>query len=384
MLITVKPLTPLWTGDAEGSGDSIRESGILGSLRWWYEALLRGNGHEPCDLGVEPCLYEPDRGQASICHACQLFGCTGYARRFTVRLINVDDNTTLNRKIENQLITVKLRNPTNGHDRGWFVPWKPQESFAIEFRPARPGTFDAVDKASILHTLRLIAQFGALGARTSQGQGIVNITCRTDEDQSDALSIVEWRTSLGQRPARQAQSQNAWPNFADFVGVHVTLGPGVQPDQNWWENTGPLVFLRDAQRNRTVPYPANPVCVPSAPAVRAELRSWLRTTANVPIPGGSIGRAELEEQRHAIMGYAKGNSAQGSNVFVSHLYKELEDNQWKMRVFAFLPANGAPAEAALRRLLQNPVAFPKLLEKALGLSPLTVASFPQGLNGFLP
>jgi CRISPR-associated protein Cmr1 len=40
--ITLKTLTPLWTGGADGKVDRIHETGIIGSLRWWYEAIVRG------------------------------------------------------------------------------------------------------------------------------------------------------------------------------------------------------------------------------------------------------------------------------------------------------------------------------------------------------
>ena len=33
--ITLKTLTPLWTGDAWGDNTSIRPSSIMGSLRFW-------------------------------------------------------------------------------------------------------------------------------------------------------------------------------------------------------------------------------------------------------------------------------------------------------------------------------------------------------------
>jgi CRISPR-associated protein Cmr1 len=49
--VKIKPLTPLWTGDAERKPGTLRETGIIGSLRWWYEALIRG-------LGGTACLWE--------------------------------------------------------------------------------------------------------------------------------------------------------------------------------------------------------------------------------------------------------------------------------------------------------------------------------------
>lgn len=51
--VKIKPLTPLWTGDAERKSGTLRETGIIGSLRWWYEALIRGLGGTACDPTVK-------------------------------------------------------------------------------------------------------------------------------------------------------------------------------------------------------------------------------------------------------------------------------------------------------------------------------------------
>ncbi|MGQ9833224.1 MAG: type III-B CRISPR module RAMP protein Cmr1, partial [Candidatus Villigracilaceae bacterium] len=39
MEIQLKTLTPLWTGGIDGTTDRLHETGLIGSLRWWYEAL---------------------------------------------------------------------------------------------------------------------------------------------------------------------------------------------------------------------------------------------------------------------------------------------------------------------------------------------------------
>jgi len=47
--IKLKTLTPIWTGGADGKCDRLHETGIIGSLRWWYEVLVRGLGGYACD-----------------------------------------------------------------------------------------------------------------------------------------------------------------------------------------------------------------------------------------------------------------------------------------------------------------------------------------------
>ncbi len=41
LAVKIKTLTPIWTGGVDGTMDRIHETGILGSLRWWYEAIVR-------------------------------------------------------------------------------------------------------------------------------------------------------------------------------------------------------------------------------------------------------------------------------------------------------------------------------------------------------
>ncbi|MGC8876850.1 type III-B CRISPR module RAMP protein Cmr1 [Thermus sp.] len=45
----LKALTDIWTGDEERRGDRLVPTGLMGSLRWWFEVLVRGLGGKACD-----------------------------------------------------------------------------------------------------------------------------------------------------------------------------------------------------------------------------------------------------------------------------------------------------------------------------------------------
>jgi hypothetical protein len=45
----LKALTPIWTGDANRQGDRLITTGLLGSIRWWFEVLVLGLGGSACD-----------------------------------------------------------------------------------------------------------------------------------------------------------------------------------------------------------------------------------------------------------------------------------------------------------------------------------------------
>jgi CRISPR-associated protein Cmr1 len=76
----LKALTDLWTGDTDRSGGRTIPTGLLGSMRWWFEVLARGLGGTSCDPSEDENRC-PDQ-QGKRCIGCELFGCTGWGRKF--------------------------------------------------------------------------------------------------------------------------------------------------------------------------------------------------------------------------------------------------------------------------------------------------------------
>ena len=101
----ITPQMPIWTGNHEMKMAGIKESGILGGMRWWYEAILRGFGVKVCNpcppngstagcqyndkrarkSGISTAGFYSDNGTVQVCPACQLFGCTGWSKQFTMQ-----------------------------------------------------------------------------------------------------------------------------------------------------------------------------------------------------------------------------------------------------------------------------------------------------------
>ena len=137
MTVTLKTLTPLWTGGADGTSDRLHATGIIGSLRWWYEAVVRGLGGYACDPTTDDrCPSEDEKH----CTACELFGCTGWARKF--RLHIVDENGQL----------------VEGSPG-------PNETFKLRFVELRPISNE--EKWLLAKTVEIAAQHGALGGKTT-------------------------------------------------------------------------------------------------------------------------------------------------------------------------------------------------------------------------
>ena len=147
----LRALTDLWTGDAEGKAQRTIPTGLLGSIRWWFEVLIRGLGGAACDPSFEdrrnhpkssrcpdPAVKQP-MDQGHHCVVCELFGCTGWGRKFR---FEVRDGS--------------------GAVMGGQI--KKGTEFILRFTPLRP--IAAEEWALLDLTIRLIADYGAIGGKT--------------------------------------------------------------------------------------------------------------------------------------------------------------------------------------------------------------------------
>jgi CRISPR-associated protein Cmr1 len=73
----LKALTDIWTGDRTGNPSRLITTGLLGSIRWWCEVIVRGLGGSACDPSNTQARC-PDR-QRGRCVVCELFGCTSWS-----------------------------------------------------------------------------------------------------------------------------------------------------------------------------------------------------------------------------------------------------------------------------------------------------------------
>ncbi len=139
----LKALTPIWTGDVAQNPTRLIPTGMMGSLRWWYEVLVRGLGGKACDPTVDgvrcPATNKKPQEPTHHCVVCELFGCTGWARKF--RLMILDENGQV---IQNQI--------------------QAGQTFILRFIPLRPIRDE--EWCLLDATLRLIADYGAMGGKT--------------------------------------------------------------------------------------------------------------------------------------------------------------------------------------------------------------------------
>ncbi len=187
--IKLTTLTPIWTGGADGKSDRLHLTGIMGSLRWWYEAMIRGVGGHACDPGKHTCLYDPEKPPYfGLCDVCRIFGATGWARRF--KLI-VSDNTLQARKpaassVDNsgrRVFTLSDDHPVSNHSRPrWYLNGDPLYG-DLTLQITVTGTLDKegrqpLDPKIIAALIQFIADWASIGAKPQMGLGVVHLTNR--------------------------------------------------------------------------------------------------------------------------------------------------------------------------------------------------------------
>ncbi|PIU27636.1 type III-B CRISPR module RAMP protein Cmr1, partial [Candidatus Aquicultor secundus] len=354
-----------------GKCDRLHETGIIGSMRWWYEAIVRGLGGYACDPSSGSCKYDSKEGLANICLACQIFGCTGYSRRF--RLVAGDTSNL------GQLIEVKLNKPERSDHRGWRVPVNLVDSITLSVLPMHEDGLQDFEITALYYTIRLIEQYGALGAKTSHGQGVIKVS---DWGNLVAkMSVDAWYEELKRRPAKKDNYAAGIPSLKNFIGFTVVIDNSDINASDLWD----VMQLKASKLNRQAwKINKDDMWIPSAPAFRAILRSWLRNSDNTPRFTGN-----LNHERHRLMGTTQRdpNSGQprdrpkGSDIFVTHFYKI--DYRWTMRVFGFVSSNGNEVDMAVRSLLLDQDELKTELRQVLGNLPVRIMPYPVDVKALL-
>jgi CRISPR-associated protein Cmr1 len=193
----------LWTGDADRKGERVIPTGLLGSIRWWCEVVVRGLGGAACDPTDQQNRCPDGERRCPVCH---LFGCTGRARKFRFEV----------RDTGGRVLGRKISKGTR---------------FVLRFTPLRPI---APEEWSLLDlTLRLIAGYGAMGGKTvlkpSDDRSRESLPHHRDyglvEIESDPLVEPLSRGQLtsyvcNQRWRRLRQDGFAWASLSNFWCVN--------------------------------------------------------------------------------------------------------------------------------------------------------------------
>ena len=275
MKVKIRTLTPLWTGGVDGTMDRIHETGIIGSLRWWYEAIVRGLGGYACDPSEHTCelsgprlrAYENARregkdwwtalDEVGICDACKVFGTTGWRRRFRVE-IEEDKPQLAWQPKDNSL---NIRPPERA--RGWYLLPGHVGPLTLKFE----GDGKVISMLACLFLW--LEKYGSIGARPQLGYGAFRILNR-DEVVEKARGwkwvVLEKRSQDTSAKKNKDQAPDH-PDLRCFLFFRYEFTPS---KPGWWTQVPGVGRVG----SRVQPLVTQWGMVPTTPALKNEWRFY--------------------------------------------------------------------------------------------------------------
>ncbi len=302
--VKLRTLTPLWTGNVDRDSPSLKETGLLGSMRFWYEAWVRALGGSACDPASKghKCEYKGEKG--SICNACQLFGCTGWARKFRIECTGFESTPLF-------LVTSSKIN------QGWLKRIFEKQNNALFGRASLKLTAeDKNNEDVLLATLSMMAKYGGLGAKTQHGFGQFIIENLDTKRVENGLSII--RREISEKTENTHQ-----PSLSKFFVLKFKIDENNGIVDYYLKNP----FMIGTPSNKYGTYIPCSFDIRFKGAIRYQnfgLRDHFKT---------KYGKDAAE----GIFGYSRGeNKRQGSKIFVSHLFKENDsDKFYFLKIWGF-------------------------------------------------
>jgi len=326
--LRINILTPLWTGDVWRKCKELRLTGIIGSLRWWFEALVRGKGYKSCNsTGENKCKVEVKNvndfldSQKNICPVCFLFGTTGWKSRFSVEISN--DNL---RKVYNGKVIVKI----NG-GRGWHYEAGLMGEAELVFKyddiilgekDSKVISLSDVFPSVLKLLLSLIENHGMLGAKTAMGYGVVEFKIDGKEISVGKDDWKNFETYLSFFNSKFKKEIKDLPNLKDFFFVKFKVNDSID---NVIKYVKSFFSYQDGiiETDAISRWKDKNWCITS-PVVRKEIRKQIRTNFK-----------DNDNLRHFLMGSTK--EPEFSAIQVSHVYKN--GGNLEFRIYGWLPDN---------------------------------------------
>ena len=320
--------TPVFTGDIDKESQTIRETSLIGSMRWWYEAIVRSLGGYACDPTGEGCPTQ----DGQWCDACHLFGTTKWARQFIIRVAPGSMRSMPSNRIRVPLTT-----------KGWFLPPGRHGEFGLTIQGLRGNQ---VDKWIRL-LLQLQSNWGAIGARSYLGYGVFHLEDESENPvtvtETDCREISDFVTQA-RETRRPSFNMTGLPNLTQMFFCKITLE--LQSRRPPDIDKIPYNTLNGCFRNNFLPTAAH---------VRYCLRNLFRGTGSSHYdensrcgdrcrycfdykvsPLNELPDSDVSEFRHHMLGKPGQDEKEGGKIAVSHLYK-IDDRHWQMRIWGQIP-----------------------------------------------
>ena len=350
--IKLTTLTPLWTGGVKMTTDRLHETGIIGSLRWWYEGIVRGMGGRVCDVTADDpskrCIFEQkktetfDDAYARLCLACRLFGCTSWRRQFRLEVegpvpqdlfftassgVYVAAGNWLWRIFGGKDLggTKQGRGAAMTFTFGVQALWGDQATLHI----VPLGTDAEATLARIAFLLDIMTHWGALGAKPQHGFGQIQITSGLDPTlvEKGCRLIADEIQHDGKQPSPQADFFNLDSFFSHTYQLPQTerylrglREIGTPPrDFNYRQHFIPCAFdIRYKSRSKDFR------------TDRGEnfgMRPWFREKWGTVVAHRLFGRSDARPDEDRSAG----------RIHVSHLHRK--NDAWYLKVWGHVPSN---------------------------------------------
>jgi len=237
-------VTPLWTGDATKEARHVEGTGIVGSLRWWYEALIRGMGGRACSPAKDPCTLNLEKisglhqrgcqhvniglclpcervalADSGLCPACQLFGSTGWAKTFHLM---IEDTTRTGYPPTGKEKVHAERPNAQGEKPAYFFPLGRVGSLSLNVLLRRPADKDT--GRLVCGLLEFIRRNAALGTKTGLGYGLFEWENKPKElpDATWFATEVSRRAKVGPETEPQKGTKR-WPDLREMFFATIEL-----------------------------------------------------------------------------------------------------------------------------------------------------------------
>lgn len=351
--IELETLTPIWTGDVAQECNAIKPQGIKGSLRWWYEAIVRflggwacdptageakrtptGAGGKPCNASskdmaskvlkwagqhssdpiaekiqaTSPFLWELDNSGKPVrcvCDACAMFGCTGWASRFNLIVEGGSKACPPGR--------VRVRKPGQGDRQAQYYydnlggiksPQKvaPGGHILLKFSFPLPVPFPFMTGFKLALCLAILR--GNMGAKAQHGMGYVTGDLHAVQAPNKG-EIQQLADAMSSPPNPSAT--NGLPNLGQFFFSEWEVN-----DRNCLNQQGAF-WMCDQ--------------------VKWPVRQLFRPAA---MPG--CDKDECERIRHEVCGFVAGPTRVASKVNLSRVFSPGGEDRPRIRVWGWIPS----------------------------------------------
>jgi len=240
LTIKITTLTPLWTGGVKMTTDRLHETGIIGSLRWWYEVIVRGLGGKACDPTADGCKFNKEGFEkakregkdeqealdaAKLCDVCRVFGATGWQRRFRVEVVDtnlVKDELKGQFKADRSYVDARGKRQT---PKWYFKGPGLIGDLTVRLIPSALG-FDIKMMAGLV---KLVAAWGTLGARAHLGFGVLRLSA----PQPMRPLLDHFRLLVG---------PHTYPSLPSLSSLRNLFLARIQVDTNRFQETLNLIY----------------------------------------------------------------------------------------------------------------------------------------------